>query len=146
MNVPDFLTECATRDILITVDGTDLIVRPEDISIKTVEYLKIHKAQIIQHLNKRAANLACLMQLPDKRQFWVAPDGMDFDDRGIPIIRHSVLDKLKESGSDIRTEVMRLIDGLFLLGGELRIEPETGGATPLPDTQKSRSGQMATPL
>jgi len=140
MNVRTFLTECHKRGISITVDHGDLIVRPENIPGKTVAFLKQHKSEIIDTLRPP---LACLLRLPDDRQFWVAPDGMDFDSRDIPVIRHSVIDKLTSSGADIKTEIMRLIDGLHILGGEVFI---SGGATPLPNTQKAVTGEMVKSL
>jgi len=133
MNARDFLTECKRRGISITVDHGDLIVRPENIPAGTVKFLKQHKREIIDVLRPP---LACLLRLPDNRQFWVAPDGMAFDSRNIPVIRHSVMDKLIESGSDIQTEIMRLIDGLHILGGEVFIN------TPLPGTKKAVTSDL----
>ena len=50
MNVSGFLTECNARDISISVDGADLIVRPENIPAKTVEYIRQHKQDLIAEL------------------------------------------------------------------------------------------------
>jgi hypothetical protein len=68
---------------------------------------------------REACGFACLMQLPDGRKFWLAPDGMQFDAGCIPILRRSIMDKLTASGADIKIEVRKLIDTLHEFGGEL---------------------------
>jgi len=139
MKVSDFLKECDRRGISISLDGGALSIHPDTLPDKTVNYIRSHKPEIVTELSKpNASQLACLLQLPDKRQFWMAPDGMKFDSRDIPIIRRSVLDKMIQSGADIQTEIMRLIDGLHILGGEVFIK----GATPLPDTQKAVTSDL----
>jgi hypothetical protein len=50
MNTPDFLSECERRGISITVDGQDLIVHPDTIESKTVDYIRSHKQEIIESL------------------------------------------------------------------------------------------------
>jgi len=87
-------------------------------------------------VSSKASTLACLLQLPDGRQFWLAPDGMKFDSRGIPIIRRSIMDELVSSGADVKAEIMRLIDGLHVLGGEVSISQT------LPETEKAHSGDL----
>jgi len=138
MNTQTFLKQALQRDIRLSVHGDKLDVDApkKALTPDVLEYLKAHKAEIIDTLRPP---LACLLRLPDDRQFWVAPDGMDFDSRDIPVIRHSVIDKLTSSGADIKTEIMRLIDGLHILGGEVFI---SGGATPLPNTQKAVTGDL----
>jgi len=92
--------------------------------------------------SSEAFPLACLLQLPDGRQFWLAPDGMKFDAGGIPILRRSIMDKLTASGADVKSEIMRLIDALHEMGGELRLEPEKAGARPLPIPETCDSGEI----
>jgi len=92
-------------------------------------------------------NFAALMQLPDGRQFWLAPDGMEFDAGGLPIVRRSVTAKLIESGADTKAEIVKLI-GSAAHGGsgdELSMQPDqmiSDHAEALPDTGKARGGGM----
>ena len=79
---------------------------------------------------RNVSNLACLLALPDGRQFWLAPDGMKFSSGGIPIIRRSIMDKIVSTDADVKTEIMHLLDALYELGGELRMSPEVDGAIP----------------
>lgn len=140
MNPTTFLKECDRRGISISLADGALSIHPDTLPAKTVNYIRQHKPEIVAELSKPdASKLACLLQLPDKRQFWLAPDGMDFDSRDIPIIRRSVLDKLIESGADVKTEIMKLIDGLHILGGEVFIK----GATTYPDTRESTERDLA---
>jgi len=50
MNTPEFLSECERRGISITVDGQDLIVHPDTIDSRTVDFIRKHKQEIIQAL------------------------------------------------------------------------------------------------
>lgn len=50
MNMPEFLSECAQRGISITLDGQDLIIQPDTIDSRTVDYIRQHKPEIIQAL------------------------------------------------------------------------------------------------
>jgi len=50
MNTAGFLSECEKRGISITVEGQDLIVQPDNIERRTVEYIKGHKQEIIDTL------------------------------------------------------------------------------------------------
>jgi len=50
MNTTDFLSECERRGISISLDGQDLIVQPDTIDSRTVNYLRQYKQKIIQVL------------------------------------------------------------------------------------------------
>jgi len=50
MNTADFLIKCEQRGISITMDGQDLIIQPDNIESRTVEYIRQHKQEIIEAL------------------------------------------------------------------------------------------------
>jgi len=50
MNTPEFLSECERRGISISLDGQDLIVQPDTIDSRTVDYIRSNKPEIIQSL------------------------------------------------------------------------------------------------
>jgi len=50
MNTADFLSECERRGISITVDGQDLIVHPDTIDSRTVDFIRSNKPKIVKAL------------------------------------------------------------------------------------------------
>jgi len=56
MNAAEFLTECEQLGISITLDGQDLIIQPDTIEIRTVEYIRGHKQEIIDTLKAPVFN------------------------------------------------------------------------------------------
>jgi len=151
MNTQTFLKKALQHGIRLAADGDKLDVdAPKDaLTPDVMEYMRRHKPEIVEALTTppgEAFPFACLMELPDGRQFWLAPDGMKFDAGGIPILRRSIMDKLTASGAAVKSEIMRLIDALHEMGGEVRLVPERAGARPLSDTQKAVSGEMVKAL
>ncbi len=123
MNAPEFLTEAAQRGISISLDGGSLSVKPENIPARTVNYIRKHKPEIIKELSRKmpASNLAVLLSLPDGFRFWLAPDGMDFDAGDIPILRRSVMDKMRCSPDEVKKQLHTMITALREFGGELKV-------------------------
>jgi len=147
MNAATFLKECDRRGISISLDGGALSVKPENIPARTVNFIRQNKKEIISELSTHdASKLAVLLSLPDGFQFWLAPDGMEFDTGGIPVLRRSVMDEMEGSPDEIKKQLHTMVTALRELGGELSVSPETEGVTIYPDAQKARSGSLAAPI
>jgi len=145
MNTKQFLKECAHRGISISLDDGSLSVKPENIPDKTVNFIRQHKTEIVEELSAKptAANLSVLLSLPDGFQFWLAPDGMKFDAGGIPIIRRSVMDEMCGNSDEVKKQLHTMVTALREFGGDLRV---TEGARPLPEPQKTVTGEMVKSL
>ncbi len=133
---------------LMIKDGRLLVHPAGKLTPEQRAWLKAHKAEIIAELQRRRPGngFAVLMELPDGFRYWLAPDGMEFDTGGLPVIRRSVLDKLEACGADVRAELRALFAGLRELGGELSVLPENAGSEPLPAPEKRASGEMSAPV
>jgi len=123
MNATQFISEARGHGIKLAVkgDGLDIDAPKDALTPDVMAFMKGHKAEIIEALR---LPLAALLELPDGRRFWLAPDGMTFDAGGIPILRRSVMDKLVATNADVKTEIMALIDAAHELGGDLRMSDE----------------------
>jgi len=75
MNTQTFLTECKQRGISISVDGQDLIVKPDTIGDRTVKYIRQHKPEIVEALNDAVPHGACFMCGVDTECTLTRPDG-----------------------------------------------------------------------
>ena len=151
MNAADLIEACKRRGVALTIEGDRLRVLATDgrpLPVALLEELRHHKPAIMAELRRRqpAHNLAVMMELPDGRRFWLAPDGMRFDAGGLPVLRRSVMDALAAAGKATKEELRRLIDTAHELGGDLRMEPSSQGAAPLPIPEKRDSGEMSTPV
>jgi len=147
MNCAEFIRKAEKRGIRLSVaDGN--IAYDAPVSVMTddvVKYIRTHKSEIISEISshKDASKLAVLLSLPDGFQFWLAPDGMEFDTGGIPVLRRSVMDEMEGSPDEIKKQLHTMVTALRELGGELSVSPET---TIYPDAQKARSGSLAAPI
>ena len=127
MSVTSFIEKATARGVRLTVQGGQLsYTAPTGVVTQAVlDYMRQHKAEIIDALTPPPPPLAVLLRMPDGRRFWLAPDGFQFDHGGLPILRRSVMDKLVAAGADVATEVKHLIDVASELGGELSMKQET---------------------
>jgi len=144
------IAACKRLGVALSIEGDKLRVRaPNGMPRDLLEDLRKHKPEIMAELRKRhpAHNMAVMMVLPDGRQYWLAPDGMEFDAGGLPVLRRSVLDALVAAGKATKEELRHLIDAAHELGGgDVRMEPQAQGAASLPETEKARSGEMSAPV
>ncbi len=140
MNCTEFIRKAGKRGIKLSVANGNLAYdAPEGaMTDDVVNYIRQHKPEIIEELSTHhdASKLAVLLSLPDGFQFWLAPDGMEFDAGDIPILRRSVMDEMRGSPDEVKKQLHTMITALRELGGELKVTGNSEGARPLKDPQK----------
>ena len=126
-------------------DGRLWIEPWEQLSQEQQEWLVKYEEAVVDEIQQQRREnnrFAVLMSLVDDGfRFWLAPDGLDFDPGDIPVIRRSVMDKLKSeaNGSITKQQLETVIQSLKTLGGDLSVVPPVPSDS-VPDQPQNTGG------
>ncbi len=125
-SLSDVVARMKAAGFRLTVEAGRLVVEPASkLTEEQRAWIRAHRDELMVLVRQReaAANLAVLLTLPDGFRFWLAPDGLEFETGGVPVLRRSVMDKLREAGGDTVEQLRAIITSMRELGGELSVAP-----------------------
>jgi len=141
-SLSDVVAKMKAAGFKLTVEAGRLVVSPASrLTTEQRAWIRAHRDEIVAELQRQraAASLAVLLTLPDGFRFWLAPDDLEFETGGIPVLRRSVMDKLETAGEATAEQLRAVITSMRELGGELKVPPPVA-------LEKRDSGEMSAPI